>query len=221
LCAFDFDGTLAPLADHPRRAGLSSRTKDLLERLAALYPCIVVSGRSRADLVAKLEGIPLARAIGCHGAEPAASRRLARVKQWRAALESELGPLSGVWVEEKSRALAIHYRQAARKPYVLRRIMEAARVLPDARVFDGNRVVNVTLAGDPHKGEALAAERLRLRCDWVLYAGDDTNDEDAFALDGNLVSVRIGGKSASRARYYLRDQREVDQLLGRLVALRE
>jgi hypothetical protein len=50
--------------------------------------------------------------------------------------------------------------------------------------------------------------------------GDDENDEEAFALDGNIVAVRIGRKQRSHARYYLRTQAEIDPLLERMVGLR-
>jgi trehalose-6-phosphatase len=71
------------------------------------------------------------------------------------------------------------------------------------------------------KGDALAAERDRLACNWVLYAGDDENDEDAFALSGNIISVRIGRNQRSHARYYLGTQVEIDELIALLVMLRE
>ncbi len=84
-----------------------------------------------------------------------------------------------------------------------------------------SRSVNLVADDAPHKGDALAAERDRLGCNWVLYVGDDENDEEAFALDGNIVSVRIGRKLHSHARYYLRSQTEIDKLLSLLVRLRE
>ena len=65
------------------------------------------------------------------------------------------------------------------------------------------------------------AERDRLKCNWVLYFGDDENDEDAFALKGNIVPVRIGRKQRTHARYYLRTQTEIDELLELLARLRE
>jgi trehalose-6-phosphatase len=88
-------------------------------------------------------------------------------------------------------------------------------------VFGGKDVVNVVGRLAPHKGDALAAERDRLQCNWVLYLGDDENDEDAFALGGNIVPVRIGRKQRTHARYYLRTQTEIDDLLELLVRLRE
>lgn len=222
LCAFDFDGTLSSIVDHPDRAKMRARTRNLLGRLAALYPCIVVSGRARADVLDKLAGVHVARAIGNHGAETATTQESRhRIDEWRAALQQELETIPGVWVEDKGLSLAVHYRQAASKPEARRRILTAALKLKGARVFGGKQVVNVVLGCAPNKGDALAAERDRMGCNWVLYVGDDENDEDAFALDGNLVSVRIGRNPRSRARYYLRSQAEIDDLLALLVRLRE
>lgn len=222
LCAFDFDGTLAPIADHPDHAGMRQRTRDLLRRLSALYPCIVVSGRNRASVLKMLSDVHVAGVLGNHGAESGRTPGSRKdVKRWKAALEPALGPLPGTWIEEKESCLAIHYRQSPQKAETRRRIFAAAASLENVRVFGGKQVVNVVADVAPHKGDALAAERDRLQCNWVLYLGDDENDEDAFALAGNVVPVRIGRKQRTHARYYLRTQKEIDELLEMLVQLRE
>ena len=116
LCAFDFDGTLAPIADHPDRAVMRQRTRDLLRRLASLYPCIVVSGRNRASVLKKLNGVRVAGVLGNHGAESSRTTGSRKdVKRWRAALELELGLMPGMWIEDKETCLAIHYRQSPQK----------------------------------------------------------------------------------------------------------
>jgi trehalose 6-phosphate phosphatase len=222
LCAFDFDGTLAPIVDHPDHAVMRVRTRNLLRRLALLYPCLIVSGRGRADILRKMTGVHVAQVVGNHGAETESSHKPRhRVDQWKAALELELGPVPGLWVEDKGISLAIHYRQSPRKADARRRILAVTRRLKRARVFGGKQVVNVVEDGVPNKGDAVAAERDRLKCSSVLYVGDDENDEDAFALDGNVISVRIARKLRSHARYYLRAQEEIDTLLELLVRLRE
>jgi trehalose 6-phosphate phosphatase len=222
LCAFDFDGTLSPIVEHPDRAVMRARTRKLLVRLAALYPCIIISGRSRRDLLGKLADVKVARVIGNHGAEtgmvPSGSRR--QIEEWMASLALALGIVPGLWVEDKGHSLAVHYRQCVQKAETRRQILAAASKLKQVRVFGGKQVVNLVVDRAPHKGEALAAERDRLRCDWVLYVGDDENDEDAFAVEGNIVPVRIGRKQRSHARYYLRTQTEIDQLLDVMVRLR-
>lgn len=221
LCAFDFDGTLSPLVEHPDRARMRVQTRRLLRSLATLYPCIVVSGRARADVIEKLSGANVVRVIGNHGAETETTRNPRQVQQWKAVLAAELGPLPGVWVEDKGLSLAVHYRQSTQKTEARRRIFAAGRKLKHVHMFGGKQVVNLVADTAPDKGDALAAERARLGCDWVLYVGDDENDEDAFSLDGNVVPVRIGRKQRSHARYYLRTQVEVDELIALLVTLRK
>ncbi len=198
---------------------MRARTRKLLGCLAALYPCVIVSGRARADVLGKLGGVNVARVIGNHGAETEApakkSRR--RIERWKAVLDLRLGGIPGLWVEDKGLSLAVHYRQCPPKAEAHRRILEAAQNLKDVRIVGGKQVVNLVTEGAPHKGEAVAAERDRLGCKWVLYVGDDENDEDAFAMGGNIVAVRIGRTRHSRARYYLRTQGEIDKLLELLV----
>ncbi len=221
LCAFDFDGTLSPIVEHPDRAAMRVKTRKLLRSLAALYPCIVVSGRARADVIGKLSGANVSRIIGNHGAETETMPNPRQVEGWKATLARELGELPGLWVEDKGLSLAVHYRQSEEKSEVRRRIIEAARNLKNVRVFGGKQVVNLVVDKSPDKGDALAAERARLGCDWILYVGDDENDEDAFALSGNIVPVRIGKKKRSHARFYLRRQGEIDDLIELLVMVRK
>jgi trehalose 6-phosphate phosphatase len=222
LCGFDFDGTLSPIADHPQGAHMRVRTRSLLRRVTALYPCIVVSGRARADVVGKLGGIRFARVIGNHGAETEATQKSCSwPDRWRSALEPELGSVPGLWIEDKGHSLALHYRHSTEKGEARRKILTAAGKLENVHVFGGKQVVNLVPRRAPNKGDAVAAERDRLGCLWTLYVGDDENDEDAFALSGKVVAVRIGRRLRSHARYYLREQREVDDLLEELVRLRE
>jgi len=222
LCAFDFDGTLAPIVSHPDRARMLVRTRRLLERLAGVYPCAVISGRARANLVRRLGGVRIAHTIGNHGAETAqpstASRRL--TQSWLLALTPALAPLPGVWIEDKGFSLALHYRQARAKGEARRAILDAVRALKGARTLGGKQVVNVLPASAPGKGAALARLRDRLRCEAVLYVGDDENDEEAFDLEGDVVAVRIGRARNSGARYFLKNQSEIDALLELMVGLR-
>lgn len=222
LCAFDFDGTLAPIVQHPDQAAMRPSTRERLAKLACVYPCIVLSGRSRADLLPKLDGIAFRRVIGNHGSEHEGTpARTARIADWKCAVTKRLEDTRGVWVEDKGLSLAVHYRQAPQRQMARRRILEATQGLEGARIFGGKAVVNLVEAEAPNKGTALAAERDRLGCTWVLYAGDDENDEDAFRIGGNLVAVRIGRKQRSHAGYYLHTQGEIDALLDAMIRFRQ
>jgi trehalose 6-phosphate phosphatase len=222
LCAFDFDGTLAPIVLHPDQAAMSVQTETLLCRLAELYPCIVVSGRARVDVLSKLRCAHLEAVIGNHGAEGEAtlSAERERVQAWAEAVAKEIKPLPGAWVENKGLSLAVHYRQAKSKVKARRLALEAARKLEGAFVLPGKQVINVIPQNAPNKGDAVENERKRLNCSRVLFAGDDDNDEDVFALGNGTIGVRIGRKKDSKAGYYLHSQAEIDSLLETLIALR-
>lgn len=123
-------------------------------------------------------------------------------------------------MEDKGLSLAVHYRLCGDKAEAKSRILAVARQLDDARVIGGKQVVNVVRAGAPHKGDVIQAERRRLGCTCMLFVGDDENDEDAFAADPRTMSVRVGKKQDSHARFFLKAQAEVDRLLEALVELR-
>lgn len=226
LLAFDFDGTLAPIVERHADAGMRATTSKLFHAVCQRYPCAVISGRSQRDVRERLEGAAVKYVVGNHGLEP--GRRLPDFEREVSGAHERLGPifrrLPGVELEDKQYSLAVHYRRARHKRKARVAILEAITKLPEPmRVIPGKQVVNVLPARAPHKGDALLALRDRAHADTALYVGDDVTDEDVFTLDqpGRLVTVRVGKSRASAAMYSLRDQREIDRLLARLVALRE
>jgi DNA-binding MarR family transcriptional regulator len=144
------------------------------------------------------------------------------VRRWSDLLHEALSGHSGVWIEDKQFSLAVHYRQSRNKRIVRAAIRNAAASLAGARIVGGKQVVNIVPEDAPHKGIALQKVRARLGCDTAIYVGDDDTDEDVFALDqpGDLLSVRVGAKRSSAARFYLRGQSEMDRFLRVLVGLR-
>ncbi len=219
LCAFDFDGTLAPIVNDPAAAALRPSTRALLAQLAHFRPCAVISGRSRVDLLSKLRGIPLVGVLGNHGDEDGSAARpveLNQVQEWKARLEGALVGLQGVWVEDKELSLAIHYRSAPAQELARKLAWDAAAALPGARVFGGKAVINVAPRSASHKGDALMAILGLLEYEQAIYVGDDENDEEAFATK-DTVSIRIGRSPSSAARFYLRGQDEIDRLLDLLL----
>lgn len=222
LCAFDFDGTLAPIVDDPLEAAMRTSTRELLGELCRLYPVAVLSGRARTDLAGKLNGAGVSSVIGNHGGETAeeSGGTPGRVGLWKAILELRLPKDRGLWVEDKGLSLAVHYRRAIRKAEARNSIHAAVRGLEGLKIVGGKEVINLIESHAPTKGDALAAERDRLGCNAILYVGDDDNDEDAFGLEGDLVPVRVGRTSKSKARFYIPSQEQIDDLLRRMVDLR-
>jgi trehalose 6-phosphate phosphatase len=228
LLAFDFDGTLAPIVVDPDAAQMRATTRDLLVRVAGLFPTVVISGRTRADTQRRVAGVPLREVIGNHGAESddrQGASLPAPVHRWRRELERALADQAGVVIEDKSLSLSIHYRQSRQKKRARAAILAAVAQIErrdSVRMMGGKQVVNLLPEGAPHKGVALERARARLGCDTALYVGDDETDEDVFALDqpGRLLGVRVGERAASHADYCLRAQREIDGLLRVLIRAR-
>jgi trehalose 6-phosphate phosphatase len=225
LLAFDFDGTLAPIVANRHQAAMRARTARLFATVCERYPSAVISGRAKADVERRLSGAKVRYLIGNHGLEP--GTRLGtferQMVQAHPLLETALEAVPGIDIENKRYSLAVHYRRAREKPKAREAIRRAVSGLPvPMRVIPGKLVINVVPEAAPSKGDALVALRDRTEADVAMYIGDDVTDEDVFRLDqpGRLFTIRIGRSRTSAARYYLRQQREIDALLEHLVALR-
>jgi trehalose 6-phosphate phosphatase len=227
LYAFDFDGTLSKIVREHHAARLSRPIRFWLEELAKRAPTAVISGRSVEDLRARV-GIAVPHLIGNHGSEGPHTRRedIQQVREtssgWleliKGRFQDELAR-SGVVVENKSYSLSFHYRTVDQRDEaraLIARII--AELSPPPRIVLGKSVVNVMPPTASHKGTALLEYMRRLDCRTALYVGDDETDEDVFALrDARILTVRVGKKNGSSARYFLKRQAETAQMLRLLV----
>jgi trehalose 6-phosphate phosphatase len=223
LLAFDFDGTLAPIVDHPRDAVMRPQTKAALRHLTRLYPCVVISGRSREDVRQRLNGTGVHAVVGNHGADLVSSSETQRqIAHWASVLEDNLRNLEGVWVENKGLSLTIHYRTSPDKRVARTRIAKAVGSLTGARITPARKAVNILSPSAPDKGKAMEIQMQQLGCECAVFIGDDETDEDVFTRDwgGELFGISVGARK-SAAEYSLRSQLEVDRLLETLVTLRD
>ena len=223
LLAFDYDGTLAPIVEEPRRARMRSRTRRLLADVARRYPCVVISGRRLDDVTRRLGRIPVWYVFGNFGHEPAASvhQPSERMGDWVRRLTEDLPAHRGLVIEEKHYSVTIHYRRVRDKRKALEAINRAVSELKDVRAMSSPHAVTLLPQGGPDKGVALQQARRIFSCDAAIYVGDDDTDEDAFVSDhhSRLLSIRIGSRP-SRARFRLRRQPDIDSLLTALRELR-
>ncbi len=226
---FDYDGTLAPIVEDPDKARIRASTRRLLRELSGFYPCALVSGRSRRQLALMTQGITLSCLVGNHGMEwmppmplPKAIRR--RVRRWERHLRRAFADTPGIRIEGKGLSCAVHYRQvsSALKPQVRERIFREAASFGRVRILEGKDVVDFMPPSLAHKGAALKRIRRLLSCDRALYVGDDTTDEDAFALrtPKRYLGIRVGDSRASKAAYCLPAQSDIDALLKALLSFR-
>ncbi|MFZ1805121.1 MAG: trehalose-phosphatase [Nitrospira sp.] len=227
LYAFDFDGTLAKIVREHHAARLSRPIRFWLEKLAKRAPTAIISGRSVEDLRSRV-GTAVPHLIGNHGSEGPHTRQ-EDIQQVRETSSGWLGLVtgrfqdeltrSGVVVENKSYSLSFHYRTVDQRDEaraLISRII--AELSPPPRIVLGKSVVNVMPPTASHKGTALLEYMRRLDCSTALYVGDDETDEDVFALrDHRILTVRVGKKKGSAARYFLKRQTEITEMLRLLV----
>lgn len=223
VVAFDFDGTLAPIVSDPAAARMPASTRLLLRELSRVYPCVVISGRSRVDTLKKTRSIALVEVFGNHGLEPGNVASYAKqVAAILPHLRRRLRSIVGIDIENKRLSVSVHYRRVRDKRIALAAIRAAIAVLTvPLRVIPGKQVVNLLPKGAPDKGQALSNVRRKLRVDRAMYVGDDITDEDVFSSgQRGLLGIRIGRSRSSAAAYFLRNQREIDRLMKQLIALR-
>lgn len=212
----DLDGTLVALAPHPDAIVVAPDLPARLARLeAALGGCLVlVSGRRLADLDRFL-GEGVTRAAGIHGLElrglSAAIDDDAGEAEALAAARARLaGAPHGLLVEDKGRAIALHFRTAPHLASAAERLAGeiAAASLGRLAVQPGHMVFELKPAG-ASKGAAVRAFMAEptFAGRRPVFAGDDLTDESAFAacaaLDG--YGVLVGERRQTAARYHLAD----------------
>jgi len=227
LYAFDFDGTLAEISPDRGAVTLSRSIHRWLTELAKRVPCAVVSGRELKDLTPRVNGA-VPHLIGNHGLESPLTPPdvLSRAEQicleWKTRVETNLArPLEalGVEVEDKRYSLTFHYRNAGESSGIRPALLPLLDYLtPAPRCLFGKASVNVLPPGKSAKGEAALALMTYLKLAGLFFIGDDETDEDVFALtEGLAMGVRVGWDYDSRARYYVKHQDEMEEIIRLLV----
>jgi trehalose 6-phosphate phosphatase len=231
LCAFDFDGTLAPIVAQPERAHLPIGILQRLVTLAHYTPVAVITGRSVADIRSRL-GFQPDFVVGNHGLEgvPGVEYSAELCEQlcaeWEQRLAAALQDRSvydpGIHIENKTYSLSVHYRLARDRAKAERQLAALfKRVTKDARVVGGKCVFSLLPQEASDKGVALERLMQASGARSAIYIGDDVTDEDIFRLPRpDLLSVRVGPGTGSAAEFFLYHRIDVmqvlDELIGRL-----
>lgn len=225
LCAFDFDGTLAPIVPHPDQARLPADIRRHLGELAEFAPVAIITGRSVDDIRSRL-GFAPDFIIGNHGLEGLpgweanAARHEALCSQWREQLSRALPEAghAGIVLEDKRYSLSLHYRHAPDRDAAAKRLRALfAQLTPAPSVVAGKQVFNLVPADAMHKGAALQQLMTMTGSARALYAGDDVTDEDVFRLPRRAVlSIRVEYDAQSASEFFLPQLQDVALLLSDL-----
>lgn len=227
LCAFDFDGTLAPIVPRPEQVCLPGHIKERLLRLSVLAPLAIITGRALDDIHALLDFSP-DFVVGNHGMEgvPGWEARAAEHErqcgEWKSQLTRILESsrdINGISIEDKRYSLSVHYRAApdhARAESFLNDICTG--LAPKPRLVAGKCIISLVGVDAWHKGDALEALMDSTSATGAVYAGDDVTDEDVFRLERpDLLSVRVEPSTESAADFYVPHAVDMERMLDELI----
>lgn len=207
----DFDGTLADLAPQPDAVQVTAALVASLRQLTAQLggALAIVSGRALTELDNLLAPLQLPTAAE-HGAQRRSSQGeilhlaapdLQEVVRLATALAVRH---AGLYLEVKTAAVALHYRQAPGLQALVRQAMRnAAASTPGVELLRGKHVFEIKPAGIS-KGTAIEAFMAEppFAGRLPLFAGDDTTDEAGFSAVQRLGGYGIKvGEGATLAHY--------------------
>ncbi len=228
---FDWDGTLVDLADHPRAIRVpASLIRDLgTIQEHSSYPLVILSGRSLADLE---EFIPLSdiTLIGNHGAQwrvGGAKTVIPPDPQAQASLKALTEPLNGLrdrfrkssW-EDKQFTISFHMRQVDRRQW--KELGEQlARLVEDhthLQLRPADACWEIRPKYGATKGDAVQMLfRDHPNSVRPVVFGDDWTDEDAFeAANQDGITVIIGSRRPTRARYHVATPADLREILSQV-----
>jgi len=231
LLLLDYDGTLVPFAKKPVSALPDKALINLLANLASdnRNDLTIISGRDSKSLEEWFGYLPI-NLVSEHGA----GVRLKNTdwqydrdidQTWKTFIRPMLDAFShrtpGSFVEDKFHTLVWHYRNVnsdlgfIRSRELLDNLHHLARNA-NLHIIDGNKVIEIRVSGID-KGVVSKKLVEEGQYDFVLAMGDDKTDEDMFrVLTDKAYTIKIGA-GHTVAKYYLANQREVADLLGRLI----
>ena len=238
----DFDGTLTPIVKPPNRAELSKSMRNLLIKLSKKqgFYLAILSGRTLKDIKKKI-GLPNIIYGGNHGQEgeifgkkylfPVPDKALRALEKIQEQLNQVTGRFKGTFIQNKSLTLSFHYRLAKKqqvpeikllvnqmlKPYISKRLIAIIR---------GKKVIEITPNVNWNKGHfaALIVKKITDRIKTpplAIVIGDDTTDEKAFQKLKKQITITVGKKYHSKAKYYIKNTKEVIKFLKLLNTINE
>lgn len=232
----DFDGTLTRIRSDPEAVDLPQRVREALVKLAASGMMVgVVSGRKVADVRKRVQ-VKRIWYAGAHGMflrDPenqsfslARPEHKMRIRAAIRLLEKNIRGARGLRIERKVATVALHYRGASPASQRIARdaVARAMERDPNLCLLASKKVWGLLPDATSDKWGAIKfiMDREQQRNSGgrslLIFIGDDATDERVFArMKG--ISVAVGKKSKTAARYWLQSPGEVHKFLDRLNAM--
>lgn len=244
LVALDFDGTLAPIVEHPADSRMLPEARRAIVSLldSPQTQVALISGRAIDSLRQAADPDPRIILVGSHGAEfdeyqvvstssPSASQIVSDTLTGKDALEelerslnNQLGSISGILLEHKPHGIAVHFRGVAESDRASVNAVLAEHVLlfPTLMTRTGKMVLEFSQSHST-KGDSIRILSGYYPDTAIFFAGDDLTDEDVFRVLPELSDTQLGiklGPGATHARHRLKTLDQLPPLLFRLAELR-
>jgi len=232
LFLLDYDGTLVEFDKDPEACAPDPELKQILTHLAKdeKNRVVVISGRRKETLGKWLADVPITL-VAEHGIwtkqDGAEWVRNSKIDDstWkdeaREIMEFYVDRTPGSFVEEKSYALAWHYRKVEKglgevRMSELRSHLKHMMSGKHCQVLDGDYVIELK-PDSVNKGQVALEYYKEKKAQFNLCIGDDVTDESMFeVLPEDVFTVRVGGGKSS-ARYALKSVSDTRNLLDTLV----
>lgn len=234
----DYDGTLVPIMEKPSLAILSKSMQKLLVDLNRTknISVFIVSGRAYSSIkkVLNVKNITIASNHGfqitgknTEWFHPDIMQFLPSLKKTSLMLEEVLSSIPSAKVENKQFTITVHYRNVEKRliPFVKKTVKEVIVDYKDLHITLGKMVIEVRPNIKWDKGDAVLKILKSIRAGnvtkTIIYIGDDKTDEDAFkALKQKAITIVVGRKQNSKAKFYLRNTDEVERILESICSLK-
>ncbi len=227
----DYDGTLTPIVDTPDLAIISDAMRQTVLDLSRKLTVAVVSGRATDDVKSKvrIDGIYYAGSHGFEIVDPQgqvtineeAQKARTVIDQVHAELSEMVKDIEGALIENVKYTISAHYRLVKDEDFVRfeEQVNKALEKYPQLRKTSGKKVFELRPRIDWDKGKAVQWIMSALGFDpdkqAAIYIGDDTTDEDAFAvLGGSGFGILVAEEERpSKAGYVVRNTEDVQKTL--------
>lgn len=234
----DFDGTISPIVKKPEDAYITEKVRCTLKKINKIFPVIIVTGRPFNVIKEKVKVAQLIYTAS-HGLEwnfggklerkPLPKSIIEKLTQFRKTIKNIKENYPSLIIENKPYSVTFHYHTMSIKDKKtfknwLKKFLKPIYKQSSIRVFCDKETIDITPNLHWTKGDVakLALKYLRKknkRNFMPIYIGDSTTDEDAFHALSHGITIKVGKSKTSRAKWYLRDQKEVEVFLKWLLSL--
>ena len=224
----DVDGTLLEFCNNPDDVYPGVELNLILKSLSSLLKgaLALVTGRRvlEIDRIFHPLQLPVGGQHGLEHRDAEGNFKLVKSLKFPENIRSQIQCFGEIYpecaIEDKSLTMAIHYRRAPKlEEKVLKFVNKLIEGEKHFHAISGNMVIEIKPLGvDKGQSIALFMENEPFVDKLPIFIGDDVTDEDGFRYinANNGISIKVGTRTSSLARYNLNNVNAVHDWLGSL-----